>query len=314
MKMQRLSSIVAAAAVLCVAGSASAQSIFNNPITGTNPNTANPYTTGQTVNANITVSGIGRGTGITGTNANNRYNANGWNSPTLNTADFFNFTLTPNAGFEIDFTNFVYVGEASGTGATSFAFRSSLDGFTSNIGTPTATGTTISLGAGTYQNINTSVEFRLYGWGASSGTGTFSVNDFTFNGTVSSSNAAPIFGAGSYTFAGAPGQAFSIPVSVTDTNAGDTLTLSTGVLNAGLSAGSFSTTSGTSPLNSNFIGTIASGATIGSTFTQVISVSDGNGGTANVNVNFTVIPEPMVIAVTGLIGSYVGLRRRRVIA
>jgi len=52
------------------------QSIFTNPITGTNPNTSNPYTTGQIVDPNLTVSGIGRGTGINGNNANDRYNAN----------------------------------------------------------------------------------------------------------------------------------------------------------------------------------------------------------------------------------------------
>ena len=34
-------------------------SIWTNPITGTNPATANPYTTGQTVNSNLTATGIG---------------------------------------------------------------------------------------------------------------------------------------------------------------------------------------------------------------------------------------------------------------
>lgn len=37
--------------------------IFANAITGTNPNTDDPYVSGQTINANITVSGIGRGGG-----------------------------------------------------------------------------------------------------------------------------------------------------------------------------------------------------------------------------------------------------------
>lgn len=162
------------------------QSIFNNPITGTNPDTANPYTAGQVVTANITVSGIGRGTGIVGSNANNRYNASGWNSPSLDVNDYFEFTLTPNAGFKIDFVSFVYTGQASGTGPVNFAFRSSADGFTSNIGTPNAAGTTISLAAAAYQNITGTITFRFYGWGASAAGGTFSINDFTFNGTVSS--------------------------------------------------------------------------------------------------------------------------------
>ena len=55
------------AGIVLVAGATQsfAQSIFTNPITGTNPNTADPYTTGQTVAANMTASGIGRGAGIT---------------------------------------------------------------------------------------------------------------------------------------------------------------------------------------------------------------------------------------------------------
>jgi hypothetical protein len=159
--------------------------IWTNPITGTNPNTSNPYTTGQTVDANITVSGIGRGAGATGSDANNRYNASSWNTASLDTTAYFSFTLDANVGYEIDFTNFVYTGQASGTGATAFAFSSSLDGFATTFGSPTATGVTISLTGAAYQNLTGPVEFRLYGWGASSSTGTFSVNSFEFNGTVS---------------------------------------------------------------------------------------------------------------------------------
>lgn len=160
------------------------QAIFENSITGTNPNTANPYTTGQIVNANITVSGIGRGSGITGTNANDRYNANSWNTASLDNTAYFEFTLTPNSGYQINFINFIYTGQASGTGPTNVAFRSSVDGFTANIGTPTISGTTLSLAAAAYQNITSSITFRIYGWGASASGGTFSINDFIFNGTV----------------------------------------------------------------------------------------------------------------------------------
>jgi hypothetical protein len=160
------------------------QSIWTNPITGTNPNASNPYTTGQTVNANIAVGGIGRGAGATSTNANDRYNASSWNTGAIDLTAYFEFTLTPNAGCEIDFISFVYTGQASGTGPTSFAFRSSLDGFTANVGAPTATGVTINLSAAAYQDVTTAITFRIYAWGASASTGTWSVNDFTFNGAV----------------------------------------------------------------------------------------------------------------------------------
>ena len=163
------------------------QSIWTNAITDPNPSASNPFTAGQTFDANITVSGIGRGAGITAVAAVDRYAASSWNTAAIDMTAYFEFTLTPNAGCEIDFTSFVYVGQASGTGPTSFAFRSSIDGYTANIGAPTATGTTIDLSGATYQNITTSVTFRLYGWAASGGGGTFSVNSFTFNGTVTCS-------------------------------------------------------------------------------------------------------------------------------
>lgn len=160
-------------------------SIFSNPITGTNPNTSNPYTIGQTFNTNITVSGIGRGTGITGQDTTNRYNANGWNSTSLDLNDYFEFTLTPNAGYSIDFNNFQYTGQRSATGPTVFAFRSSLDGFTNNIGSPSVTGSTISLESTIYDVISASITFRIYCYNASAQGGTFSINDFDFTGNVS---------------------------------------------------------------------------------------------------------------------------------
>jgi len=161
------------------------QSIFENPITGTNPGASNPYTVGQSVNLNLTVSGIGRGLGLNNQNTNDRYNARDWNTgASIDLSDFFYFTITPNSGYKINFLSFVYTGQASGQGPVNFAFRSSIDGFTTNIGTPISTGTTIDLSNSQFQNITSSVEFRLYGWGGTSTAGTFSVNDFVFNGAI----------------------------------------------------------------------------------------------------------------------------------
>ncbi|HEX5221031.1 MAG TPA: immunoglobulin-like domain-containing protein [Verrucomicrobiae bacterium] len=198
--------LVAVICGYCATNTASAQTIFTNPITGTNPNTSNPYTTGQTVDVNITVSGIGRGPGIVSANANDRYSASGWNS-SFDADDYFEWTLTPNSGYKINFVSFVYTGQASGTGPTGFAFRASVDGFTANIGTPAAAATTISLADSAYQNITEAITFRLYGFGASQSGGTFSVNNFTFNGTVVSTCIIPtafnVTGGGSYCSGGA---------------------------------------------------------------------------------------------------------------
>ena len=174
-------------ALLLVAPLAWGQSIWTNPITGTNPNAANPYLTGQTVAANVTVSGIGRGSGIAGTNANNRYNANGWTASTsLDANDYFYFTITPNSGYRINLSNFTYAATSFGSGPVEFAFRSSLDNYATNIGTVNGTGTSssVSLAAPAYQNIETSITFRFYAWNDNNSNGTFGIDDFTFNGTV----------------------------------------------------------------------------------------------------------------------------------
>lgn len=107
--------------------------IWSNTITGTNPGLSNPWTTSDSFDPLITVSGIGQGSGITGQNANDRYNANGWNTGALDANDYFTFTLTPTTGYQINFNSFVYTGQASGTGPTNIAIRSSLDSYTANI-------------------------------------------------------------------------------------------------------------------------------------------------------------------------------------
>ncbi|WP_193810747.1 choice-of-anchor D domain-containing protein [Kaistella flava (ex Peng et al. 2021)] len=168
-----------------------AQSIFSNPITGTNPNTGNPYTEGQTFNDNISVTGIGRGLGVIGSNANDRYNATGWNSADLDANDYFEFMLTPNSNFSINFLSFVYSSQVSGTGPKNFAIRTSLDSFGTTIAIPLETGGTINLTAANFQNRTASITFRIYAWGASAPGGTFSINDFTFNGSVVSSLIKP---------------------------------------------------------------------------------------------------------------------------
>ncbi|APY11141.1 hypothetical protein BWZ22_07745 [Seonamhaeicola sp. S2-3] len=169
------------------------QSIFTNSITGANPSASNPYTTGQVVNSNITVTGIGRGSGITEENTNDRYSASSWAQLGINSNDYFEFTITPNTNYKIDFTSFEFTLQSSAiTGPTSYVVRSSLDAFTSNLigslslislgGTNTST---VDLSSVTYQNITAPITFRIYAWGGTLGLGILSVNSFTFNGTVS---------------------------------------------------------------------------------------------------------------------------------
>ncbi|CAN1572179.1 Fibronectin type III [Flavobacteriaceae bacterium] len=160
------------------------QSIFSNPITGINPNLLNPYTNGQLVDPNCTVSGIGRGSGILGKNANNRYNAIGWNTAVIDSNKYFEFVITPISGKRIDFLSFYFLGQISLYGPSHFVFRSSIDGFSTNIATLVGTGGTVSLSDPNFQNIIEPITFRIYSWGATNGNATFSINKFDFKGTT----------------------------------------------------------------------------------------------------------------------------------
>jgi hypothetical protein len=164
---------------------ANANVISMNLISGSNPSADNPYVTGKSDDPNITASGIGHRSGITGTSGAGRYNAKSWTTNrTVDVDDYFYFILDANDGYKINFTSFEYSGTRSTSGPTLFAFRSSLDGFTTNIGSPAADGATINLSSVQFQKLTDPIEFRLYGYSASSGSGTFSINDYQFKGTA----------------------------------------------------------------------------------------------------------------------------------
>ncbi|MBF6641031.1 T9SS sorting signal type C domain-containing protein [Flavobacterium sp. J49] len=191
--------------------------VWTNPINGTNPATANPYSTGQTANANITVSGIGFSSpALTGVTSTNTYNVGDWTtSASINTTQYFFFTITPATGYKVSMSSFVYTGTSGSRAPTSFAFRSDANGdsYLNNIGTPTAAGTTISLTGANYQNLTSATSFRFYGYNSSGGSASarsYAINDFTFNGSIlGSATTALAFGAAN-PYGSAPVQGFKV--------------------------------------------------------------------------------------------------------
>ena len=181
--MKHLISIILACFVL----SLNAQ-IWSNPITGINPSSSNPYTTGDIVSNGIVVSGIGIGSGPTAQIGIDRYNARKWNSNSLNLNDYFNFTITPSvASGSISFANFLFTAQISSTGPTNFVIRSSVDNYTSNITTTintSSTGAANVIDLSPFANITSQITFRIYAWGGSNANGTFSINDFSFGGVL----------------------------------------------------------------------------------------------------------------------------------
>lgn len=164
--------------------------IWQNNIDGDNPNRFNPFTNGDQVIDNITVSGISRGDGVDGNDDDDDYEAIGWSEAgTLDISrnQYFEFTLTPDNGYEINFKEFFFnAGDKNGD--LDFVFRSSIDNYASNIGDVLNSddgGTNIDLTGNGFQNISEAITFRIYGWNATENDTEFRIRDFGFKGTLS---------------------------------------------------------------------------------------------------------------------------------
>lgn len=167
--------------------------ILSNDIT-TNNNSANPFTTNQTVVANASFSGIGRGSGINYEASNGAYAANSFTtSGSIGADDYFYFTVTPNVGYQLNFTSFDYQEQRTdGDSPEDFSFRSSLDNYSSSILTygltnQSPTNRSINLNGAPFQNVRSAISFRLYGYDASGQNANdreYQINNFAFLGTV----------------------------------------------------------------------------------------------------------------------------------
>ncbi|MBX2921850.1 MAG: hypothetical protein KF746_06645 [Chitinophagaceae bacterium] len=97
----------------------------------------------------------------------------GWPTGAINTNMYLEFTLTPNVGYTLNLSSIDLVlrrsttGSPSGSGPRRWALRSSLDGFATDITTQTLTTSaptvSVALG-GIYNNLTSSITFRLYGY------------------------------------------------------------------------------------------------------------------------------------------------------
>lgn len=294
--------------------------IWTNPITGTNPATSNPYTTGQTVNSNITVSGIGYAAGMTALTSTNTYNVGDWTtSTTINTGQYFNFTITPSTGYKVSMASFVYTGTSGSRAPTSFAFRSNANGdnFATNIGTPTAAGTTISLSGSNYQNLTSATSFRFYGFNSVNGSASarsYAINDFTFNGTILGSATTALNFGGANTYGSAPVQTFQVngaglnPTNATITINGSTnYEVSTTSASSGFGATATLTASGGSLSGANVWVRLKATSAVG-TYNE--NITFGGGGVTGITIacSGTVTTAPLTITgVTANNKSYDGL-------
>lgn len=140
-------------------------------------------------------------------------------SGAINTAKYYQVTITPQAGYQIDINSIAFTSQRSGTGIRQYAVRSSLD-YTTNLpasispananlsvvgtnvfqvvdaSTGANSGNLITLGTA-YNVITGPITFRFYGWNAEAGGGTFSIDNVIIDGVASASCLPPATPSGS---------------------------------------------------------------------------------------------------------------------
>jgi PKD repeat protein len=125
----------------------------------------------------------------------------------INTSKYYQVTITPAWGSTISLTGLSFNFQRSATGVRSYAVRSSVNGYASNLAasiTPSNTslniagtnefflkydttssqsGSKITLGGASYTNVITPITLRFYGWNAEDSLGTFSIDNVSISGS-----------------------------------------------------------------------------------------------------------------------------------
>ncbi len=143
---------------------------------------------------NGALSNIRRGSGVTANLAANAFGSLGFTTATsLDTADYYQFQIKSNTGYVLNLDSIVVSERRSNTGIRTFAVRSSLDNFGSDLSVIqvpddnlTRNNQRTSLGAA-FKNIasSTTLAFRYYGYGAEADAGTWRLDSIRVYGTIS---------------------------------------------------------------------------------------------------------------------------------
>lgn len=162
-------------AVLALAVPAAAQ-IATYDFTGSPGNQANNPASG--VDPNLTASVLDRGPGVTAGNAVNSISSSGWSTAALDVDDYYQFTLSANAGFTLDLDSIVFSERRSGTGIRDIAIRTSLDSFTANVFTANVPDDTLTrrqnaVFGPTFDSVIGPLTIRIYGFNAEAAGGTW---------------------------------------------------------------------------------------------------------------------------------------------
>jgi len=139
------------------------------------------------------VGDITRGNGLGVSSASNAFSARSWSTGDLDGNDFFGFSISPDAGFQLSLSAFEIDERRSGSGIREWTVRTSLDGFTSDLSlgpfsVPDNTNTRLDqrlvFDGVTYSGITEELGFRIYGYDAESSAGTWRIDNVELFGEL----------------------------------------------------------------------------------------------------------------------------------
>lgn len=187
-------------------------------LTGVTDPTTPPTASGLTFGA---FTAVGTSTANQGTG---RFSYNGWPIATLSgstsattytdmggaldPSKYYEVTLTPVSGNQVTLTSMDFTARRTGTAPRSFAVRSSVDSYVSNLTASVTTGTVITTPVNnefwfsvdgntsyfpgneitfgsSFVDLTSPVTIRIYAWNSEATLGNFTIDDVTFNGSVS---------------------------------------------------------------------------------------------------------------------------------
>lgn len=186
------------------------------PVPTSNGVTFGSFTsTGVSINPNATGRFSFTGWDLGATNASNIFTGS------INLNKYYQVTITPQPGYNIDINSISFTIQRSGTGIRQYVVRSSLDNYTNNlpasisttntnlsvlstnifqIADPTTAannGSLITLDSN-YNIISSPITFRFYGFNAEAAGGTFSIDNVIFNGVATTCSGGSTIWSGSW--------------------------------------------------------------------------------------------------------------------
>ncbi len=182
---------------LLLAGAASVSGVaqvVNSPapvrsVSGTNPNTSNPFAAQQSSAATIGSPGAGPAPHLFTSDQSNSFRSSGWTSSGSPGADhYFQWTVQPVRGAALTPGNLRFTLFRNEAGPRTYTLRSSLDSFSSDLSTGVISGNAARISVpfdiadSLSLSVDSPVSFRLYAYGARADFGTLTLSDLGYGG------------------------------------------------------------------------------------------------------------------------------------